>query len=364
MTVMAYTSFTYAYLTRAAVLAESLRRAHPDWMLWALVVDLPPPGFDDAQLRDGPLLGAFDRVVHAHTLGIDRFRSWMFKHDVVEACTAVKGQMLCELLDAGAEQVFYFDPDMAVFNPMPDLPRRLETSSVLLTPHQLAPNDALPAATDNEMTSLRYGIYNLGFLGVRNDACGRRFAHWWNAQLLRECYDEPERGIFTDQKYCDGVPALFERVHVLRDPGCNVASWNISRRQLAFTADGDIEVNGSPLKFYHFTKIFGIGETMTDHYSADNQAVLEIMIWYRRRIQELDAGLRAVTMPPDQHGETASLPWYYGTFQDGRPIAAALRRLYRSRPDVMAYFDNPFDAEGNSFLAWAQRERPDLLATP
>jgi hypothetical protein len=82
-----YTSFTYAYLSRARVLARSLRRLHPDWELWALLTDHPPAGLAPDALAE------FDHVVQAETLGIPGFPGWMFKHDVVEACTAVKATM-------------------------------------------------------------------------------------------------------------------------------------------------------------------------------------------------------------------------------------------------------------------------------
>ena len=37
-----FTSFTLGYLPRARVLARSLRTAHPDWVLYALLVDTLP----------------------------------------------------------------------------------------------------------------------------------------------------------------------------------------------------------------------------------------------------------------------------------------------------------------------------------
>ena len=44
--VRCFTSFTFSYLARATVLARTLREAHPDWELWAMIVDMPPPGLD------------------------------------------------------------------------------------------------------------------------------------------------------------------------------------------------------------------------------------------------------------------------------------------------------------------------------
>ena len=38
-----FTSFTFAYLSRARVMAQTVKAAHPDWSVWALLVDTPPP---------------------------------------------------------------------------------------------------------------------------------------------------------------------------------------------------------------------------------------------------------------------------------------------------------------------------------
>lgn len=336
-----FTSFTFAYLSRALVLLETVRRVHPSWRVHAMLVDEPPPGLDGAAA-----LGGFDSVVRVADLGIPRWRSWLFKHDLVEACTAVKGPMLRRLLAGGAGAVVYLDPDIALFHPIDAVLAGLEEHSIALTPHQLAANDDPLAVQDNEIGSLRYGIFNLGFLAVRNDATGRAFADWWSAQLERACYDELGRGIFTDQKYCDLVPALFERLLVVRDPGCNVASWNLSRRRLAFDGAARLTVNGSPLKFYHFTKIGGVGDVMTERYAGANLEVYEVWNWYKRRL-----AARRVEGVPDGW-------WHFGAYADGTAIDRRERLFFRRRPDLMAAFDDPFAA--GAYRAWLARERPAL----
>ena len=40
-----FTSASFAYLDRARVLAETLRRHQPDWTLWLCLCDQEPPGF-------------------------------------------------------------------------------------------------------------------------------------------------------------------------------------------------------------------------------------------------------------------------------------------------------------------------------
>ena len=324
-----FTSLTLAYAPRARILARTLRRAHPDWRLHAVVVDHAPASYD---------LAGWDSVLTAEQLGLPHFRSWMFKHELVEGCTAVKGAMLRRLLAGGAERVVYLDPDIAVFAGLHAIEAALDDASIVLTPHQTEANDTQQAIGDNEATSLRYGVFNLGFLAIRNDGQGRAFATWWAGLLHRACYDDVANGLFTDQKYVDLAPALFERLRVWRDPGCNVASWNLSRRRLAFDDAGDLRVNGAPLKFYHFTKIGGIGDTMTRRYGADNHEVAEIWAWYKRQL----ATEAAVSAPP----------WRYARFDDGTEIPRAVRLLYRARPDLAAVFDDPYATGPGTLHEW------------
>ncbi len=336
-----YTSFTYAYLSRARVLARTVRRVHPDWSLSAVITDRPPAGFDASALAE------FDQVVDARDLGIPRFLPWLFKHDVVEACTAVKGAMMRRLLAEGAGKVIYLDPDIAVMAPLDPILARLDSASIVLTPHQTSANSTLLAIADNERGSMRYGIYNLGFIGVRNDAAGTGFARWWSERLYEACYDAPEQGLFTDQKYCDLVPSLFPGVHIERDPGCNVASWNVNQRALAVNRAGEITAGGRLLRFYHFTKIGGVGDRMTERYAGDNVEVYEMVAWYRRALAATAvAGL-------DRR------PWHYGSFSDGTAVPRQARLLLRQRVDLQARFDDPFAADG--LLAWLRREQPELL---
>ncbi len=343
MTIYAFSSFTYSYLNRARVLAHSLRRFHPDWHLCAVVTDLPPDGANQSDL-----LADFDSVLTAEDLlgdelG-DRFSSWLFCHNIVEACTAVKGRALAHLLaKPNAEKVFFFDPDIAIFDSLTPLADALDSSEILLTPHQLdpEPRENAVAIGDNEIASLKWGAYNLGFVGVANTPGGegQRFAQWWGDRLLDWCQDNLSKGLFTDQKWCDLVPSFFDDVHVLRDAGCNVASWNLSQRHLKFTEAGDIKVNNSALRFFHFTKLGPVGDQMTRRYAHDNPEVLEVWAWYKRAVTQAK-----VPEIPNRY-------WHYGTFCNGQRIPDAVRQLYRDRADLRAAFSDPFDVE-NGFFAW------------
>jgi hypothetical protein len=339
MKVLCYSSFTFSYLNRARVLFQTLRRFHPDWELVALITDEPPAGFDF-----DPSNEPFDRVMYAQELGVPNFRGWLFQHDVVEICTAVKGPFLHQACGWGADAVIYLDPDTALFESLDPLLELLEQHDVLLTPHLIDPNTDHAAILDNDLSASRTGIFNLGFVAIRTSGEGARFAKWWNDRLLVFCYDDIPNGVFVDQRWCDHVPALFDKVKVVRDPGYNVASWNLSTRKLQIDKGGAITVNGAPLRFWHFTKLGPTGDTMTKRYARDNYPVYEIWNWYKRQVG-------AATEPgiPDRY-------WAYDSFTDGTKIEKAQRWLYRTREDLQAAFPDPFDAGPGGFRQWLAAE--------
>lgn len=349
MSVHAFTSCSYSYLNRARVLAATLRRQHPDWVLWIVMTDKEPDGFRFDLARED-----YDRILTAEELFGEETDRWLFGHDIVEACTAVKGRASCRILDEpGCDKLVYFDPDIAIFNPMTPVVDLLDRYSVVLTPHQIDPDpgEDKVAVRDNEVTSLGYGVFNLGFVAVANDAEGRRFAKWWDERLHDWCHDRVDIGIFVDQKWCNLVPCFFDNVKVLRDPGYNVASWNLSQRVISYDADGTARVNGEPLRFYHFTKLGPVGDTMTQRYAKDNVEVYELWWWYRNEVV-------AMTSPEIPKGY-----WHYGTFYNGEKIPKSVRELYRDRQDLRQAFPEPSATGTPSFYDWLRAET-DLLVDP
>lgn len=338
MAIHCYTSFTFGYLSRARLLADTIRRHHPDWVIWAVITDEIPPDYDDAN-------EPFDKIVYTKDLFEDLGPAWIFAHTIVEVCTAVKGRALQKILnEPDVDSVVYFDPDIAVFSPLTSVVSALDESSIVLTPHQIDPEDDAEAIRDNEIASLHYGTFNLGFLAVRNDTTGHLLADWWARRLETYCLDRLEIGLFVDQKWFNLVPGFFDSVKVLRDPGLNVASWNISKRDLKISTDGSITVNGSPLGFYHFTKIGGPGDTMTERYARGRSDILEIWAWYRLAIAKRE-DLRI----PDGW-------WAYGAFEDGTKITDDMRRVYGERSDLRAHFENPFRTGDEGYAAWFENE--------
>lgn len=330
-----FTSANLAYLDRALVLLDSLRKHEPTLGVALVLVDEMPSDPISRQL-----LERFDDVILARDLGIPEFERWVYGHAVVEACTAVKGAALQVLLDRGHPYVIYLDPDIACFAPLDVVRAEMERGSILLTPHQVDPEPEDWAVRDNEVTSLRTGTFNFGFVGVRNDASGRAFATWWASRLMRYCVDDVSEGLFTDQRWGDLVPAMFDQTVVVRDRGSNVASWNLLRRPVTFSQSGVILAAGEVLSFFHFSKAKGIGEAMTLKHSRGSLPVAALWRWYLEQLREYTR-----ILPRQQ--------WSYASYDDGTQIEGWHRRLYRDRKDLQASYPDPFATYGGpSLLGW------------
>lgn len=324
-----FTSCAANYIPKARVLAESLKKHHqPDELdVYLLLTDDIPDAFSLEK-------EAYDEVVTSASLGIADFERWMFGHRIVEACTAVKPFMLKHLLEKGYEQVIYFDPDIAVFNRIDVIVDAFSKGSILLTPHINEEEKTLEAIKDNELNSLKHGLYNFGFVGVKNTQQGRDYADWWAKRCYFRCFDDIAGGNFTDQKWNDLVPIFFDEAYMLKHSGCNVATWNYAQRKLEGSLEQGITANGEPLIFHHFTGFdSGAHILMRDKYGAAMPAALELSKWYVDSCKHYaEEKLEAV-------------PWRYGHYENGVKIEPHHRTLYRSREDLRDAFTHPFAVE-------------------
>jgi glycosyltransferase involved in cell wall biosynthesis len=324
------------YLPYARALGASVREHHPGARFVVLLVDRVEGRFD-------PDAEPFELIEIERLPTLSDPLPYLFKYTVLEANTAVKPHLLQHLLADGASRLVYLDPDILLFRPMDRVLELLETHGIVLTPHLTAPidDDRFP----DELAIMRSGTYNLGFLAVAAHPSTDRMLDWWRDRIYDRCVSRVEQGLFTDQKWIDLVPGMFPGVAILSDPGHNVAYWNLHSRTVRLGEE--IEVNGSPLVFFHFS---GIDPDHLDEVSKHQN---------RFRLGDLGdaAGLfRDYAELLLHHGyrETSGWSYAYANFDDGTPIPEVARDLYRSMDDSRSRFGDPFSVE-DGFKAWLNR---------
>jgi hypothetical protein len=330
------------YLAHARVLAESFLEHHPDGTFTALLLD----DFGREVEASEPFA-----IVHADEIGLDarELHRMAMIYDVLELATAVKPWFLRTLLNLGHDHAAYFDPDIQIFAPLDDLAELARRHAIVLTPHTTEPfpRDGLEPS---ERTILISGMFNLGFIAL--GAKAGSFLDWWMERLRWDCIVDPGNGYFVDQRWVDFVPTLFEH-HVLRDPGCNVATWNLASRMVKLH-DGVYTVNGRPLRFFHFS---GFDSRTPDVLSRFQSRAPRILLAEHEAVGEL---CRAYARLLREHGQERAVELAYGfaALGNGRRIDRALRRLSRSAylaaaergvPDP----PDPFDpASADAFVGW------------
>ncbi len=331
------------YLAYARVLAASFHAHHPDDTFVVLLID-------DEQRRLPPGDG---RIVwrRLRDIGLDEqeMRRLAAIYDVRELSTAVKPLLLRHLLDEGADAVMYLDPDIRIYEslgPVWDLAAR---HGIVLTPHTMQPfpKDGSPV---DSFYILAAGVYNLGFAGIGPSA--RPFLEWWWQATRREALNDVSKMMFTDQRWIDFVPCFFDP-HILKDPGYNVAYWNLHAR--ALTLDGDrFSVDGEPLRFFHFSGYDVSRPWLLSRHQGDQPRVL---LSERPALGRLCADYAAAL---EEAGIGAGLPAPYGwgTLASGLEFTEGMRRLYRSALLAAEHGGgaeppDPFDAaRPDAFVAW------------
>ncbi len=345
-----YTSAACNYIPKVLVLVDSIKKWHPEWVIHLALSDEIPEGVDLSGEK-------FDEIHSAASLNIPDFEGWAFCHTIVELSTAIKPFMLMKLLDReDCAGVIYLDPDTVVFSPLDEVVQAIQESNVALTPHQLTPESGLAAVIDNEICSLKHGIYNLGFVAVAPTDIGKAFAAWWAEQIYYFCRAEIPNGLVTTQRCIDLAPAFFEGFCILRSSRLNVAPWNLTTRKITGTAPFEVLVDDTPLGFYHFTGFdSGNHRIMAQKNATGNETVTALVNWY----DDTTANLSKDPL--------SAVQWQFGTYSDNSKISPLARYIYRERLDLQRAYPNPFSTTDGGYKAWWEKqgckEYPKLFNT-
>ncbi len=317
------------YLAHARVLMDSLAEHHSANPRWVIICDGPVE----------ETYGIPATLVHACDLGIEDFAAIAFRYSVLEFATAMKPFGFLHLLKTYPGQpIVYLDPDILVTAPLIHVEAAFAAgASLILTPHITVPLQ--DGYQPDDHTILKAGIYNLGFAGVAATDDGQRLVNWWSDRCRRDALIDIPNHMFTDQRWMDLAPSFVATACILREPGYNLAFWNLSHRRVTRN-DGMVFVEKTPLRFVHFSgsdpsnrEIFSKNQ---NRFRPDDLGDLR-PLFDRYLDLVIDAGW----------AKCANVPYHYSTFDSGRVIHPAMRYAYRQNEDL--YPTNPFLGSGNLF---------------
>jgi glycosyltransferase involved in cell wall biosynthesis len=331
------------YLAQAKVLAASFKAHHPMGEFSVLVVD---DASDPVEECGDP----FKRVRPKDIgLSAEEIGRMAMIYNVTEFCAALKPWFLRQQLGADSPAIIYLDPDIEIFSPMDDIFGLAKQHGIVLTPHSTdpIPHDDLRVS---ETDILGAGVYNLGFLGL-GPGCGD-FLDWWSERLQRECLMDQVNMRFTDQRWIDFVPCMYGH-HILKDPTCNVAHWNVHSRKVTWTGER-YEVNGLPLRFFHYSGFDPDEPHLLNKHLGDKPRTL------LSREPGLERLYREYVGKLENAGFTSQRKkdYGYGRLENGIQITPFIRKLYReslrqSETNAGPLPPVPFVPGGaEAFVAW------------
>ncbi|HWO96611.1 MAG TPA: glycosyltransferase [Bacillus sp. (in: firmicutes)] len=265
------------YVIRVLALYNSLKRHSKKFHLWICCID---------QLTYHMIKGM--KLTHVKLIKVKELENKKLKkvkraREVNEYCWTLKAPFIEYLLTKHKlPSVVYCDSDIYFFsNPTP-LFKEWGKSSVFLCPQR-----------DLDWVEEKYGLYQAGLIGFKNDKDGLKSVRWWKAQCLDWCSAQPVDGKFGDQKYLDQLPDLFSNIKISKHLGINAAPWNsiYNNNYNIKKIKKHVYIEKDPLIAFHFACLKIFSEDEFDLWSLGPLNILGVMNQdiYAPYLEELQA---------------------------------------------------------------------------
>lgn len=338
------------YIGLALVLEKSIKQHNQGYSFYIFVADELPP--DDRASLPNNVIEA--RMALNDLIPSELLEEMAFKYNLTEFCTSIKPFCFQYLFnDLKQDKAIYLDPDILTFSSFEPLFIQLETVNIILTPHVTTFNKEYNGERP-EKGLLSTGVYNLGFLALKNDDASLKMLIWWGERLKNQCYIDALDSYFTDQRWMDFLPCFFDTNELLisKHLGLNVAPWNFFEREVFKENENWMVKNRQesnekrfPLVFVHFSGY--------DYKSLIQRKVVQ------NNIQNLGAYpdiAEVCSVYADfliAEVETFNLyikySYTYGTFDNGIEITNFQRRIFRGLIEENNVISKPFSTKRNSF---------------
>ncbi|QKS70364.1 glycosyl transferase [Paenalkalicoccus suaedae] len=226
------------YLLKIVSFYESLMKHSPTMTVWICCID------DKAYqaLKKIALKNAIyfmvDDLKDEELLATRKSRS------ISEFCWTLKAPLMLYILESfDVDEILYCDGDMAFFSDAEQIFSEWNNASVYLTPQR-----------DLDWVEAKYGKYQAGLIGFKDDEEGKKALRWWRKECIAFCQKEPQDGKFGDQKYLDEFPTRFSNIRISSHLGINAAPWNcVYNNHYPIKESGqDVYIKNDRLVSFHF----------------------------------------------------------------------------------------------------------------
>lgn len=270
------TSCDLNYLDQAWVLASSVKRIYPTSRFVLGFNELSNEFLKYIIPEDSP----FDEILFDTELH-PNFEQLHKKYGVIELCCSTKPSLLSKCLEKDADLVIFLDPDTYLMDTMDEILSANNDFECFLTPHLYKPGNI-----DMEMSTQFHGLFNLGFIALRNTSDARNYLKWWDERLQEFCYPNSTKGFFNDQSWAS-LAVGFLNTKIIRNPGYNYATWNLDVHDIS-TIDSKFLIDGKKLVFAHFSnyKFGGIEKFTIKHSISKSSPYFILLKEYTRELEK------------------------------------------------------------------------------
>ena len=337
------------FIPYALSLQESINRYEPNTDFFIFLADEPD---DNIELEN---------IIYLNENWIKEYKKMAFLYDIIEFSTSIKPFCFKYLFNKDYENVIYFDPDILIFNTLTYIKETLINFDIILTPHVCNLGKDAHFIFKDEWY-LRVGVFNLGFVAIKNSVIGNQIIDWWCYHLENKCFNnsDNDEATFVDQKWMIFIPASFpNNCKVTNHLGLNMAYWNLHAREIIkknnqyFVSSKIDKIKIEyPLIFYHFS-----------HYDMQNPTYLirnepRYLLKQFGYLEEIYS-IYYTNVLNKNFEHYKKFLYSYNYFTNGQIILSLHRRLFKNYAEN--YAENPFDTN-HSFYNLLRKNK--LLLKP
>ena len=323
MTKYLCTLFDSGYLIKGLAMIDSLAKWCPGAHVFVLCMD------DDARKILTALARPYITCISLADIETDALLEAKKTRGVAEYCWTLSPCLPSYIFDTHAhvDLITYIDSDLLFYSPVQPIFDEIGERSIAIIEHRFAPR-----LKEREVN----GRFCVEWVSFRRDEEGMRCLARWKEQCIEWCYYRLEEGRMGDQKYLDEWPSLYPNCQIIDTTGAGIAPWNYEKLAFSKAANGELQVDGKPLIFYHFHQFQLLDNGKFDRLSTFYTSVCaepeDVYTFYERALTVALSEIRSVAPP----------------FNGGlRPAAAVARRRW-----AQAYVPRPLKEFLKKFIRY------------